>query len=317
MNNLKYTIIIIVATFILTGCNQAILGEKVEVPPAHVGKILTKNGFSPDTIPPSKFRLPRCIVWCDRLVLLEASDTMMKESFDLFMPMDELRLGVEVRGTFTIPSDPQTVGVLMDRLTTTREVNSVTSLIPARSVYETYGRQAIRGVARSELVKYTIEDILSNRDGIGQNIHAAITERLRITNTPIVVSRFELAAIDPPQVIVAAQEAAKEREIDIQRAEADAEVAMVEADRALEIARKNRLVERERAESIAEQNNIAAESVTPQLLAYRQLEVAENIYRALAESDNVIIVPADASSFSNLTDDAVLARMLGREFKGN
>lgn len=311
MKNLKYVAIMIMAAFILTGC----VGSKVEVPPAHVGKILTKNGFSPETIPPSKFRLPYCVVWCDRLVLLEASDTMMKEEFDLFMPMDELRLGVEVRGTFTIPSDPETVGMLMDRVTTTREVDGKTSLIPASTIYEIYGRQAIRGVARSELVNYTIEDILSNRDAIGQNIHAAITERLRATNTPIVVSRFELAAIDPPQVIVAAQEAAKEREIDIQRAQADAEVAMVEADRALEIARLERLVERERAESIAEQNNIAAASVTPQLLAYRQLEAAERIYQALAESDNVIIVPADASSFSNLTDDAVLARMLGREFR--
>ena len=108
MQKLKFVAILIMAAFVLTGC----VGAKVEVPPAHVGKILTKNGFSPETIPPSKFRLPWCFYWCDRLVLLEASDTMLKEEFDLFMPLDELKLGVEVRGTFTIPSDPEVVASL-------------------------------------------------------------------------------------------------------------------------------------------------------------------------------------------------------------
>lgn len=83
----------------------------------------------------------------------------------------------------------------------------------------------------------------------------------------------------------------------------------------LEIAKKNRLVARENALSIADQNKIAAESVTPELLAYRRIEAAERIYTELAKSDNTIIVPADSQSFSNLTDDAVLAKMLGKELK--
>lgn len=37
----------------LAGCGQA-----VEVPPAHVGKITTEDGYKENLIPTSKFRLP-------------------------------------------------------------------------------------------------------------------------------------------------------------------------------------------------------------------------------------------------------------------
>ena len=34
-------------------------GVKVEVPPAHVGKIMTKDGYQDNLIPTSKFRRPQ------------------------------------------------------------------------------------------------------------------------------------------------------------------------------------------------------------------------------------------------------------------
>ena len=156
---------------------------------------------------------------------------------------------------------------------------------------------------------------MSQREAIGQNIHAAISEKLAETDTPIVLSRFELADIQPPRVIVESQESAKRREIDIQKAEADAQVQLVEAERALEVAKMERLVSREQAEAIAEQNRIAAGSVTPQLLAYRRIEAAERIYTALAGSNNVVIVPADSTSFSDFNSDAVLSKLLGKELR--
>lgn len=43
---------LIAAAVVLAGC-----GQKVEVPPAHVGKVMTKNGYQEGTIGTSKFRL--------------------------------------------------------------------------------------------------------------------------------------------------------------------------------------------------------------------------------------------------------------------
>lgn len=292
-------------------------GSKVEIPPAYVGKILTKNGYAPETLSPSKFRLPPCLTYCDKLVLLEASDSGFKETMELFMPKDKLNLTVEIRGTLSIPTDRGTIDSIYDRIPA-RNVDGTTEIIRSGIIYATYGEQALRGVVRSELVKYTIGDILEKREAIGQSIHAAVAEKLLATKTPLVVSRFELADIQPPKVIVDAQQSAKEREIAVQRAEADAQVDLVKAEKELEIARKNRLVEKEKALAIAEQNNIAANSITPQLLAYRRLEVAENIMREAAASQNpgLIVIPADMSSFVNTSADAaILGKLLGKEVK--
>ncbi len=305
-------LLLITTALLLVGC-----GTGVEVPPAYVGKILTKNGYAPETIPPSKFRLPACVRYCDRLVLLQASDVGLVEKMTVFMPEDKLNLTVEIRGTFSIPASDKFVNAIYDRVVAKRAegTSKTISYISADIVYQTYGQQAMRGIVRSEITKYTIADVLSQREAIGQNIHLAITKKLAESNTPIVVSRFELADIQPPKVIVAAQESAKEREIDIQREEANAEVELVKANRALEVAKMQRLVSREEAEAIAEQNKIAARSITPELLAYRRLEVAERIYAELAKSNNVIIVPADSGTFSDITSDAVLAKMLGKELR--
>ena len=298
-----------IGAFSLIAC-----GAKVEVPPAHLGKVLTKNGYSPETLSPSKFRLPPCFAYCDKLVLLETADNSFVESMPIFMPVDKLNLTVEVRGTLTIPTDKSIVDPLYKRLTSKATNDRNISIIGATTIYRTYGQQALRGIVRSEITKHTISEILSNREAIGESIHAAITKKLYETNTPIKISRFELDNVQPPQVIVTAQEKAKEREIAVQQAEADANVKLTEAKLALEIAKKDSLVESERAEDIAEQNEIASKSITAEVLAYKKLETAEKIYMALSKSDNVIIVPADSSGFSNLTDDAVLAKMLGQQF---
>lgn len=295
---------------VLTGC-----GKKVEVPPAHVGKVLTKNGYAPESRPPSKFRLPACIAYCDKLVVAEVSDTGFKETMKLFMPKDKLNMDIEIRGTLSVPKDEKTVNALFDRLVAqkTPDNNDYHAIIGSRHVYRTYGKQALRGVVRSELVKYKISDILQNRESIGENIHAALVEKMKSSNIPLRISRFELADVQPPSVIIKAQEAAKEREIAVQKANADAKVSMVKAERDLEIAKKNRLVEREKALAIAEQNRIAAKSVTPELLMYRRLEVTENVMRELSKSDNVIVVPADMSATSGVVDNTVFSKLLGKE----
>lgn len=301
---------LLIATIVsaLTACGQA-----VEVPPAHVGKVLTRNGYNPETIQPSKFRLPWCWAYCDKLVLLEVSDSSLREDLTVFMPDDKLNLKVEVRGTFSIPSDENTINSLFDRLPAKGDGKVLR--IDSHKVYSTYGQQAVRGIVRSELTKSTIQDVLSQREAIGQNAHETIARKLKATKTPVMISRFELADVQPPKVIIEAQEAAAEREIDIQKAEADAQVDLVKAEKDLEIAKKNRLVEKEKAEAIAEQNQIAAESITPEVLAYKKLETAVEIYKAVSANGNTIVIPADSSGFSDISGDAVLAKLLGKELK--
>jgi len=294
----------------------AACGAKVEVPPAHVGKVLTRNGFAPETLAPSKFRLEPCIAYCDKLVLLQANDAPFHEKMEVFMPEDKLNLSVEVRGTMSIMSNnSRTIDSLYDRITAVPTDDNDVNVITAELIYRTYGQPTLRGVVRNKIAEYTIADVMANREALAQTIHDAIVDRMEATSTPLMFSRFELADIQPPLVIIEAQVTAKKREIDIMTANADAEVKMVEAERDLEIAQKRRLVEREKAEAIAEQNQIAAASITPQLLEYRRLEVQERVFTQLANGTNegLMIVPIDTNSINSTTEGAVFGRVAGKQ----
>jgi len=79
--------------FALAGC-----GERVEVPPANIGKVMTSKGYQEGFQPTSKFRLDTC--WagtaCDKLVLLDVSDRSKAETIEVFMPEDKLLMSVQI-----------------------------------------------------------------------------------------------------------------------------------------------------------------------------------------------------------------------------
>lgn len=78
---------------------------------------------------------------------------------------------------------------------------------------------------------------MQNRDAIAHEIMETLHTRL--TGTLIQILQIDLADMQPPEVIVSAQEAAKKREIEIQQAEADKLVKLTQAEAALQIAASN------------------------------------------------------------------------------
>lgn len=277
------------AYVMLAGLLLVACGERVEVPPAHVGKILTKNGYQPDTIPPSKFRLEPCWFYCDTLVVAQASDVGIEESFELFMPKDQLNMTFDVRGTFAIKTDDNSINQIFDRvLSRPVDGGNYSAVVTFADVYEVYGRQVLRDVIRTALAKYTINDIASNRESVNADITDAVTKGL--SHSPLFAIRIGLADVQFPKVIVDAKVAAKEREVAVQRAQADFEVRKVELEKELEEARLQRNIGKENAKRVAEENEIVSASVTSDYLAYRQLEVLET----MAENGNSFVVPMGA-----------------------
>ena len=143
---------------LLTGC----IGESVQVPPAYVGKILSKDGFQPGLIKPSQFRLPFCVLYCDRLIVVESSDFGHVEQFRkdhaLYMPKSQLAMPFDVRGTFAIrvPADYRQ-----------RKLRGlVHGFIGKQRIYNIYARPVIRDVVRRVVSKYSIEEVASSRAAI-------------------------------------------------------------------------------------------------------------------------------------------------------
>ena len=263
----------------LVGC-----GQRVEVPPSYEGKILTPSGYLPDTYSPSIFRLDSC--WwpgaiCDKLVLIEKTDNGVKEQFKLFMPKDQLTLTFDLRMTASI-RDGSTDSIL-------NRVNAGESrTIKFLNVYETYAQPIIREVVRSVMAEFSINEILSSRDAV----NAALRDRLEVElkHTPITLKTAGLADVTYPELITQQKELAKQREVEIEQQEAIRQKKLIELDTDLAAAKAERAIRIERAEAAAEENRIAAASVTPQYLEYKKLEV---LYE-LSKNQNATFVPFDA-----------------------
>ena len=144
--------LVMVSTLSLAGC----IGEAVQVPPAYVGKILSKDGFQPGLISPSQFRLPICFFYCDRLIVAESSDFQKREAFRddhaLYMPRSELAMPFDVRGTFAVRNDDKALQSVFDRIPASRPRGllrgKVHGVISQEKLYETYCVAVVRDVVR-------------------------------------------------------------------------------------------------------------------------------------------------------------------------
>jgi len=270
----------------LSGC---FWGEKVEVPPASVGMVLGKNGYQGDIVPPSRFRLSPCFFNCDKLVVIEAGDAGMKEAMTVLMPQDNLDLGVDVRFTLALSEDRNQILGVFDRVVPTRleSGNFGTTL---QQVYGVYGQSVVRNVVRSTLSEYSIAEIAENQSSVSEKLKQEVSSALK--RTPLEVKQFGLADIRFPAIITQAREAAQSRKIDVERAEADAQVKIREAQARLEVARAEREADLLEAKTVAEANKILADGVTPELLEYRKWQVIEK----MATNKNSVFFPLEMTN---------------------
>lgn len=244
-------------------------GSKVEVPPAHVGKIMTKNGYQEDVIPTSKFRLDPCWAYCDRLVLLDTSDKTKVETLKIFMPGDKLEMSVKVQTTLSL--NPGQTASLFGTLSPSETTDSRTSKISWDSIYNTYASQIIQTEVREYLSQYTISDVASNMDKVNADLRAMLTETIS-KRTPFAVRYVGLTDVKYPEIITKAQENAAERREQIQQEEAQLEISKVQLERELQETRLRRQIDLEKAQIEATSQRIQREVVDDKVLALRKLE---------------------------------------------
>jgi hypothetical protein len=269
---------VLAAAVMLTGCSW-VIGEKVEVPPASIGKVMGKDGYREGTIPTSKFRLDGCMVWCDKLITMSIADFTVPERMEVFMPEDKLVMTFELGITLT--PNPAQYDSLFNRVAP--EGNT----IPISGIYRTYAQRVIQSQAREVVTKYTIAEISSSREQIAQELTQMLSNIIN-TQTPFSLRFLGITDIDYPDVITNAQIAAAERRERIQQEEAQLEISKVELERTLQETRLQRAIDIERAQAEAEVNRILGDSMTPEYVRYRELGALDS----LATSDSTVWVPS-------------------------
>ncbi|CCE24611.1 MULTISPECIES: SPFH domain-containing protein [Methylotuvimicrobium] len=275
----KLLVVCILTSSVLAGC-----GSKVEVPSAHVGKIMTQYGFKEGIVNTSKFRLEPCWAYCDKLVVMNVSDIAKAEQMQLFMPKDKLNMAFDLRMTLAVK--PEQYDELFSKIAP-EQVGDVES-IPLDKVYQTYAQQIIRSEAREFLSNYTIAEISSSREAINSELSAKLSKSIG-ERTPFLVRYVGLADIRYPEIIVKAQENAAERREMIQQEEAQLEISKVQLERKLQEQRMQRAIDVEKAEAEAEVNKILAQSVTNEYIRYRSLNVLDK----MSESNNKVFIPME------------------------
>lgn len=282
---------------VLILCVAALLascGMRVEIPTGYVGKVLGPAGLESGIKTPSSFRLPVVMPWEAKsyLILAQTSDETFEESgMVVYMPKDRLNLTFDVRLTATIPVDETVIADMFSRLTHAPTEHERIRQISIDHVYATYAQPIIRQRARETLARYTILEVLTNRAAVSQEMVALISEDLK--TTPIRVFNFGLSDVQPPDVIVRAQETAKEREIAIEKAESEKAIALTQAGAQLEVARRQQEIDLLEAETQARVEEILASKVTQAFVIQRGLRVLEGL---AASNNNVIFLPYEALS---------------------
>lgn len=252
---------------------------------------MSASGLESQTRGPSTFRLP--INWFGTnptlLVIAEASDQQKREEMSLFMPKDKLNMRFDCRGTFAIASGSEADPIFARLPSVADEGSSFMYVIDFDAVYAAYGQQVVNTTTRAVLVKYSIEQVISNRELINAELEKLIAERLK--GTPVRMIHYGLSAVQPPDLIVEAEKQAKEREVEIDRARADRMVKLTEAEADLEVALKQQQVDLLQADT---QRQVGLRLTTGVNLAFVQQRVLSSLEKLSKANDKVIIVPDEA-----------------------
>lgn len=248
------------------------------VPPTAKGKILTTSGYSPDILEPGKYTL-----WGrDELVLLQTNTDTYRETVTIVLA-DKLTLQADIRFRGRIAGEKAIMNTMFNDIRPGED-----RVVTFDEVYAVYGRMAVRNKTREIISKYSVDDVHKNYARLSQEIGAALSEALK--NTPLEISDVALGDIAYPKVVIAAINAAKERELAIKKEEAQAEIELTKKKNERLLAEANYQIELTRAKAVRDKNKIIGEGVTPELIELRRLEVMEE----MARNNSAVFMPVEA-----------------------
>lgn len=280
----------------LTAC-----GAKVEVPPAALGKIMTKDGYQKGTIGTSKFRLAPCMAYCDKIVILSVADQANTEALEIFIPEDKLKLKVSIRTNLSIA--PAKADSLFNSIPPSAELNDRTSVIERENIYKTYAQQIIMTETREYLSQFSIAEIASSLEKVNGDLRIRLQKTIE-ARTPFAVRYVGITNIEYPSIITEAQENAARRREQIEQENAQLEVSRVSLQRELQEAQLQRKIDVEKAEADAEADRVRAAAITDSVLRLRRLQIDEirankwdGKYPKVVTGDKggtILNIPADA-----------------------
>lgn len=247
------------------------------VPAGHVGRTQEPSGFDGALLAPGNYSCwGRCTMY-----LMETTDKNVE------IPMDVLCLD-SLNFKFTIDLlvslDTTNSNIVLRAFEDLKPTNGTT--ITVEQLFETYIKPQASQEAQKVISKYHTGEIVEKRAQIIEEVSAAVIASA--DNSLIKVKRVALSNLDFPDVVTRAQEAKAERNVQIETAKADGEIAMAKGRAQLRLAELEAQQKLLQAQAVADANKIIASSITPNYLAYEQIMAMS---RAADGSNNVFFFP--------------------------
>jgi len=139
---------------------------------------------------------------------------------------------------------------------------------------------------KDEIAPNNTEEIGEVRKELNARIQKTVVERIEELGYPVHVSAVLITNLDFPQEIDMKWKRIKEAELSDEQKAAEAEAELAEEKRRVAIEQEKAKTRMVKAQAQADENKILTESLTPEFLMWRQLEVLENTADKVANGPN-------------------------------
>ena len=158
--------------------------------------------------------------------------------------------------------------------------------------FETTMEDILSSIARTVISPYKTDNIREKREEIRENIKQKFLTRMKKLKYPVETADVLVTNLDYPDEITKKRQAIKNAELQDLENAALAKAAVAKAKRNAELALEKGKAQLVEARADAAANKVRASSLTPEILAVKQLETLVRL--AEGPNNTVVVIPFDA-----------------------
>lgn len=288
MNKVIQSLFITITVLILSGCGEV-------VPPGTTVIILTADGgatIKQEGVYKSYGR--------DKLYFVDTKLKSYPKNLQILCD-DDINMSVSVKWVGSFKVTDETIDVIKKKVLATKvDRGDISGFeLSLDKFFQTTMEDILSSVSRSVISPYKTDNIRENREAIRLEIKRLFIARITKLKYPVETADVLLTNLDYPREITDKRKAIKNAELQDLENAAIAKAAVSEARRNAEVEAEKGKAALVKASADAAANKVRSSSLTPAILAVKQLETLVR----LAEGNNntVVVIPYDAIQ-TGLTD---------------
>lgn len=284
---IKQICLALVLTILTISCTKSI-------PNGTVGKVRTANGFSDELLKPGRHE----VYGRDELYLLEVQEKTYSLPQQNVLCADRLNFKFDTSVQMSVNvSKTDSIATLFEKVVPQTDGNTYPT-IKLDFLWKNYVEPIALESVHTVVSKYSTDELILRRNEIILELKKEITTEVEKRANFITLNNVNVGNFDFPDSVTKAQEQKATTKVEVEQAKANAEKVMIEMEMQLKSSKLKYEKEILDAKAVADSNKIISATISPEYLAYKQLEVM----REAARGDNNVIFYPYSDSVSKQLD---------------